>query len=372
MKGSLRARGKDVWQLTIDLGKDPQGKRLRKYLTIKGNKGTAERKKRELLTSLDLGLPIDNNKITVSHFLDNWLDIKSSQINPRSIYGYKNVIKRYAEPAIGHILLKDVRATHIEKLYSQNLKEGLTPRTVGQTHRILKQAFKFAVRRNFIGRNPFDSVDPPKAQIKEAKSFTAEQLKILLREAKGVFKQAFFIASVTGMRRGEIVALKWEDINFEKNYLSVKRSIVFVPREGYLIKAPKTASGVRPIDLSGSVIKQLKEFKAAQAVNQLAAGSYWKNEGWVLTNPDGSHLNPNSITKAFKALRERFNMPDAPLHGLRHTHATLLLEEGIEREVVQKRLGHTSIVVTSDIYSHVTRRLQRKAADAFEKILINE
>jgi len=97
-----------------------------------------------------------------------------------------------------------------------------------------------------------------------------------------------------------------------------------------------------------------------------------KTEGWVLTNPDVSHLNPNAITKAFKALRERFNMPDAPLHGWRHTHATLLLEEGIEREVVQKRLGHASIVVTSDIYSHITRRLQRKAAEAFEEILVNE
>lgn len=107
-------------------------------------------------------------------------------------------------------------------------------------------------------------------------------------------------------------------------------------------------------------------------MKQLAAGAYWKNEGWVLTNPNGSHLNPNLITKAFKALQERFNMPDAPWHGLKHTHATLLLEEGIEREVIQKPLGHASIVVTSDIYSHVTRRLQKRAAEAFEEILVNE
>ena len=372
MKGSIRSRGKNTWQITIDLGLDNNGKRIRKYFTVNGKKGDAERKKRELLATLDLGLPIDNSKIKVSKYLEDWLKIKSSKVNERTMYGYRNVVARYANPYIGHVVIRNLQPDSIESMYAEQLKSGLSTKTVGQTHRILKQAFKHAVRRNIIGRNPFDSVDPPSPKKTEAKAFTSDQLNTLLENAEGVDYQAFYIAAHTGLRRGELVGLKWGDINFERKYLSVKRSIVFVPRMGHIIKGPKTESGIRPVDLSESMLRQMRKFKAQQAELQLRAGSLWANQDWVLSNPDGTHLNPNAITIAFKRLRDRLNLPDTPLHGLRHTHATIMLEGGIAREVVQQRLGHSSIVVTSDIYSHVTRGLQRNAAEVFEYLLINE
>ena len=359
-------------KITIDRGFDGNGKRVRKYFTVNGKKGDAERKKRELLSTLDLGLPIDSSKINVAQYLQDWLKTKMSKVNDRTIYGYRNVIARYANPYLGHVLVRNLQPDTIESIYSAQLKSGLSAKTVGQTHRILKQAFKHAVRRNIIGRNPFDSVDPPKPRKREARAFTSKQLKILLENAEGIYYQAFYIAAHTGLRRGELVGLKWSDVNFGSKYLSIKRSIVFVPGQGHIIKGPKTESGIRPIDLSESMVRQLRKFKADQAELQLKAGPAWTNEDWVLSNPDGTHLNPNAITIAFKKLRERLNLPDAPLHGLRHTHATIMLEGGIAREVVQQRLGHSSIVVTSDIYSHVTRRLQRNAAEVFEDFLVNE
>lgn len=201
---------------------------------------------------------------------------------------------------------------------------------------------------------------------------SVDQLVTFLeRAAKSAYWPGFYLAAVTGMRRGELVGLKWEDIDFEHGAISIKREIVFVPGEGYLITPPKSAQSRRSITISTSDIAELHRCRAYQAEQRLKLGTLWNGEGWVMTREDGRHLNPNTITNEFRAIRKELGLPPVNLHGLRHTHATIMLQQGVHLKVVQDRLGHSTIAVTADTYSHVTSGLQREAADLFESVLRN-
>jgi len=367
MKGSIRRRSKDSWEITIDMGRDAQGKRLRKFVNVKGKKADADRRLRELLGIIDTGLPLDRGKMTVGEYIDQWLELHASKVRQRTIYGYRNVMKRYVLPSLGHMRLTQIQPGQIESLYTSQLKTGLSPRTVLQTHRILRRALKQAVRWNLIARNPLDLLDPPSFEKKEMPVLSVDQLTGLFEGASdSPYWIGIYIAAVTGMRRGELAGLKWQDIDFEHKVISVKREIVFVPGEGHLVTQPKSELSRRAIDISSTDVSELQRHRAAQAEQRLKLGSARTNEDWIITKEDGSHVNPNAITKAFKRIREDLGLPPVNLHSLRHTHATILLQQGVHLKVVQARLGHSTIAVTADTYSHVTSGLQRAAANAFE------
>ena len=171
------------------------------------------------------------------------------------------------------------------------------------------------------------------------------------------------------MRRGELVGLQWRDIDFENGIISIRREVVFVPGTGYIISQPKSAKSRRAIDITTPVIEVLQRHRAAQAEHRLRLGGAFKNEGWVFCKDDGNHLSPTTLTRAFAEIRNELGLPPVRLHDLRHTHASLLLQAGVHLKVVQERLGHSTIAVTADTYSHVTAGLQRAAAEAFEQTL---
>ena len=177
------------------------------------------------------------------------------------------------------------------------------------------------------------------------------------------------MGAYTGMRRGELAGLQWPDIDFENGMISVRREIVFVPKKGYLVTSLKSAKGRRAIDITPNVVIELQRHRATQAEQRLSVGSAWKNEGWVFAKDDGSHLIPTTVSRAFTALRKELGLPPVRLHDLRHTHATLLLQGGVHLKVVQERLGHSTIAITADTYSHVTPGLQKAAARDFQTMM---
>lgn len=370
MRGRIRRRSTNSWELTIDLGRDPHGKRLRKFVSVRGKKADAEQKLRELLTTLDGGVPLHTSHLRLDDYLDRWLEFHGMRVRERTLYGYRNVIRRYVLPRLASIPLTKLQPGHAEQIYASMIAQGLSPKTVIQTHRVLKKALKQAVRWNMIGRNSLDLVDPPTAEQKEMITLDVDQLLQLLdRAMEGRYGAAIYTSAHTGLRRGELVGLQWPDIDLEHRVISVRREVVFVPRTGYVISQPKSAKSRRAIDITAPVIDVLQRHRAAQAEHRLSIGSAFKNEGWVFCKDDGSHLSPTTLTRTFAAIRDELGLPPVRLHDLRHTHATLLLQAGIHLKVVQERLGHSTITVTADVYSHVTAGLQRAAAEAFDQTL---
>lgn len=370
MKGSIRRRGRDSFELTIDVGRDLEGKRQRKYLSVRGKRADADRKLREVMSSLDRGLPLITSRVSLQNFLEVWISAHSSRVRERTIYGYHNVLRRYIYPRLGNLPLARLKPAHIEELYSSLLRGSLSPRTITQVHRILKKALKQAVRWNYIGRNPSDLVDPPRFENKEMLALNRDELQRLLEAASRTpYGMPIFLAAFTGLRRGELVGLQWADIDMGSQTISVRREVVFVPGKGHLVTSPKSPKSRRVVNVSPIVIERLQEHLGAQYLQRQYAGEVWKDAGWVFTGSDGGHLDPNTLSRVFLRLRKELGFPPVVLHSLRHTHASLLLQAKTPMKVVQERLGHSTIAITADIYSHVSETLQKQAAIDFDRIV---
>jgi len=370
MIGRIRRRSKNSWEITIDLGRDAEGKRIRKFVNVKGKKKDAERKRRELLTARDGGMPIPMDKVTVAVYLEQWLSARERDVRARTIYEYRRYVHYYALPAFGHLQLTQLQPAHLDALYTKMQGVGLSGRTCLHMHRILHHALKQAVRQGLIVRNLAQAAAAPKADHHEMKHLTAWQLHSLLSAtANDLYHPIYYLAAWTGMRRGEIVGPKWQDIDLEQGTISMRRTLLRVPGKGYVEGAPKTAKSKRLISITGEVVTMLKRHRAAQAEGRLAAGPAWQDNDLVFTVVDGGPVDPDEITHAFSRAVRRLGLPQVRFHDLRHTHASLLLAQNVHPKVVQERLGHSTIAITLDTYSHSIPGLQGAAAKAFEGIM---
>ena len=370
MNGRIRKRSSYSWELTVDLPRRPDGTRKRNYETVKGTKAEAQRRLRYLVAQAEGGFPVNTSKTTLESYFDQWLEKHAQRVRELTIYGYRNNIRRYVIPTLGSTRLIHLEPVAIESLYASLLGIGLSPETVRQTHRILKKALKDAVRLNMLIRNPVDLVEPPSSRRKEILTLDSEQLRRLLSHVQeSSYGPVIHLAAHTGMRRGELVGLKWSDIDFDNAMISVNREIIFVPGLGHIVTAPKSDKSRRSIDITRNVVDELRRHKAAQNEHRLRIGVAWIGEDWVFTRLNGQHQAPNSVSRGFKSIREKLELPPVRLHDLRHTHASLMLKSGVHLKVVQERLGHSTIGITADTYSHVAPGLQRAAAEIFEKAL---
>jgi len=193
--------------------------------------------------------------------------------------------------------------------------------------------------------------------------------KLLAAADEEGYGALFTVSAHTGLRRSELLGLQWKDIDLTHGSLSVQRSLHHIPKQGYVITEPKSARGRRTIALGPALINELRRHRAMQAEQRLVAGSVWQSSEWVFTRPDGRPLDPAIVSRRFSKLVLKLELPKVRLHDLRHTHATLLLAEGVHPKIVQERLGHSSISITLDTYSHVLPGLQEQAAVAFESAL---
>ena len=374
--GGVRARRSDVFELKFDVGVDPiSGKRKTKYKTVRGTRREAEKELRKLLRQVDTGDYFEPNKVTVTGLLDRWIDHMKAQVAPKTLDRYEQLIENNIKPVLGSMKLEQLRPYHIEGAWTVLLQEGrkdnkggLAPQTVKHCHRLLRQAIAQAVRWQLISRNPADAVEPPRVARKDLEVLDVEQTAALLRAiSKSQYYLPMIIAVTTGLRRGETLAVRWRDIDLDGGGLSVMQSLEQT-KAGLRFKEPKNGR-FRNVAMPSLLITELRRHKLHQAEELLKLGIRQSKDTLVCCRFDGEPMNPEDLSRRFPDAVVKAGLPRITFHTLRHSHATQLLSGGTHPKVAQERLGHGSISVTMDLYSHHVPGMQEEAAERVDTAL---
>lgn len=287
-------------------------------------------------------------------------------------------VERHIKPALGKILITNLRPDHLQRLYTEKLtsgrrdgKGGLGSRSVQYIHITLHKALNSAVKLGLIARNPADSVEVPTVERHEMQVMTESDIHIFLEYARRApYYALFYTALFTGMRRSELLALRWCDVDLLLCQISVRRTLHQLHNRDIIIREPKTSKSRRMIALTPSTAIVLREHRLDQEQLRQSLGSTLDDDDLVFGQYDGKPLLPDSITQAWRAVARRSGLYGIRLHDARHTHASLMLKAGVHPKIVQERLGHASIQITLDTYSHVAPGLQEAAANRFDDIVM--
>ena len=371
MAGTIRKRAKETWEVRFDLGRHPTtGKRRFRYLTVRGTRKDAERTLTEALHRRDTGTDITPARVTLDEYLRRWLrDYAAVNVAPATLLRYQQIVDRIA-PWLGAVRLQELRPAHIQEAYACLLADGLVARTVLHHHRVLRAALQHALRWQLIPHNPADAVTPPRPENREMRALVPEEVLHLLSECDDQQSRAIIHTAVTtGLRLGELLGLRWRDIDFENDTAAIQRAAQYLPATGVTLRQPKTARGRRTIALSEETIRSLREYRTRQVERRLALGPAYSDVDLVFPAPDGAVQPPYRVSQAFQRLVARAGIGPLRFHDLRHTAATLMLRAGIPTKIVSTRLGHATASLTLDTYSHVTPDMQREAASAIDAVL---
>lgn len=373
MNGSIRRRSKSSWELTIDLGRDPGGKRLRKFVNVKGTKTQAQEKLRELMGLSDKGIPINAQKIAFGQWLMKWMaDYVVPNTRQKTIERYEGLIKKHIAPDLGRIDLTKVTPSDIQELEGKLIANGMAPQGVQLVHNVISGAFKYAIRMERAWRNPAKSVTPPKIVRKEVEPPNIAKVKSILELAKAQdapFFPCIHLLAYTGLRRGEALGLRHQDLNLEAGTLSVIQSLGRSLNKGLIIEPTKTSAGRRSIDIDDTTADVLRAHIGKQMLSRMELGGSYVDHGLVFAGPLGEPLNPMVLTRAFQSIAKKAGVARAKLHDLRHFHASVMLQNGGSLLLVSRRLGHASISTTGDVYGHLMPGWQKEAADAFAEAM---
>jgi integrase len=283
---------------------------------------------------------------------------------------YEQITRKHIVPEVGRVKIKALTPAHVRGLYRKKLEAGLSPRTVQYVHVTLHKALKQAVRDGLIPRNATEAVKPPQVRREEIRPLTPEQVKTLFEAAKGDRLEALYILAVTtGLRQGELLGLKWDDVDMEAGTLQVRRTLI-TAKGGPVISPPKTKGSRRTVKLSQRALEALRSHLARQLDEIDTVGSLWRENGLIFASEVGEPLDRRALTThRFKPLLGRAGLPQIRFHDLRHTCATLLLSKNVNPKVVSEMLGHSTIAITLDTYSHVLPTMQESAARAMGEAL---
>lgn len=370
MRGHIVKRGKNSYTIILDAGKDAEGKRNQQWVSIKGTKRDAEKRLSEMLHQIDTGLYMRPGKTTVKDFLERWLEDYRANLSPRSYERYRDIVRKRLIPGLGNIPLTQLKPEHLQKLYTTMQNDGLSARSVRYHHSVIHGALKRALEWGLILRNPADAIRPPKIQRVEMQTWDEEEMGRFLEEAKkSPYHALFYTALFTGMRRSELLGLKWSDVDLTLGQVSVGRGLHHLKDGSYVFTEPKSQKSRRNIALSPSNSLLLRQHKDRQRLDRMLMNKPLTNEDLVFANAGGKPWRPNSITRAWETTAAHAGVKVIRLHDARHTHASIMLKQGVHPKIVQERLGHASIEMTLDIYSHVTPGLQEAAAARFDDIV---
>ena len=334
----------------------------RKYFYGKTKKEVLDKLKKAQREQED-GMIVPGQRQTVKQFLEHWLEnVQKLKIEFGSYLRYREMLDRYIIGSLGHIQLQKLKTEHIEAFYAQLSEKGLAPRTLRMINAVLHSALQYAVKKKKLAKNVCDGIDLPRVTRYHIQPLSKEQAQQLLHAAKGHRLEALItVALATGMRRGELLALRWSDINFEIGSIQVQRTVNRFNGHGYIESEPKTAGSRRNIFLPQFVIDVLRIHQQKQLKDQLEAGSSWVDRDLVFCNIRGDFWNTNNMVQSFKKLVSSAGLPPMRFHDLRHSAATILLTMGVHPKIVQELLGHSQISMTMDTYSHVLPSMLRDA-----------
>jgi len=381
MPGYIRRRGKGSWEVTVHLGKDPTtGRRRRRFVMVQGAKRDAERVLAEALHQRDTGVDISPGKLTVADYLRRWLrDYAAHNVGRSTLERYGGIVEHHLIPALGSLRLKDLRPAHIQEHYGRaqaaggradGSPGGLSPRTVLPHHRLLREALSHAVQWQLLAANPVDAVKPPRPRRQEMRVLDVDGAGQLLEAAAGTpYYSLFYLALATGARVGELLALRWQETDLERGVLHVVRSARRFAGQGVVFQDTKSHRSRRPVALSPDTVALLREHRRGQAEQRLALGPAYTDQGLVFASPTGQAIDGGNLRRALMRTAQAAGVAPLRFHDLRHTAATLMLRAGVHPKVVSERLGHATVSLTLDTYSHVLPDLQREAAEAMDAVL---
>lgn len=376
-KGHIRERSPGSWEVRYSLGKNPAtGKTRVATVTVHGKRQDAAKRLRCLLSSLDTGEHVDPTRMTVKQWLTTWLAAVRQEISPKSHERYSEVVENSLVPELGALRIATLAPAHILAAYTKwadggrrdGKPGGLSPSTRRYMHRVLRSALERAVEQQVIARNPADAFRRrlPKVERREMQTLTLEQsVRLLGAIENSDLYWPVLLALSTGMRRGEILALRWKNIDLERRSLRVVESLEQT-KAGLRFKPPKTEK-VRVVTLPEFAVARLRTLKRDQAETLFKLGVRQTGITLVCAKPDGAPYQPRNLTHAFSNLIAGISdIPRVRFHDLRHSHATQLLLSGVHPKIAQERLGHSTITTTLDLYSHVTQTMQEDAASRLD------
>lgn len=314
------------------------------------------------------GILATGPKQTVKDYLDDWLEnIQKAKLKVSTYSLYRRHLDNHIIPGLGHIQLQKLTADQVQAFYSQKQKEGIAASTIRAFHVILGVALKDAVRRKRLPVNICTIVTPPRRATHEIQPLTAEQARHLLEAARESRLLCLLtLALATGMRLGEILALRWEEVDLEKGTLQVRHTVAYIYKHGLIESEPKSESSRRSITLPQFVIAEMEQHRIHQAQARKKMGSTWEEHGLVFPNKYGRHFNRASLQNLFKKALRKAGLPDIRFHDLRHSAATILLSMGVPAKVVQELLGHSHISITLSIYAHVLPGMHKEAMSTMD------
>jgi integrase len=360
--GSVFRRG-DTWTYALDLGPDAGGRRRYRRKGGFRTRKDAQTALHELRRRVDVGQEV-NDKQTVAAWLEIWF-IGKENLRPTTARGYRAHLDKYLIPHLGGMPLERLRAAHISEMMRAIKADGVAgPITVRRIHATLRSALNAAVKQQRISVNPAVHVELPETAKRRVRPWEPEELGQFLDYAMRDRLGALYeLIAMTGLRRGEAIGLRWMDVELERGFLTVRQQIVQLGHQT-AIGRPKTSSGEdRRVDLDEATIGCLLGHQLTQAQERSAWGTGYVDQGLVFTRENGEHLHPEFVTRHFQVLTRAAGLRDVRLHDLRHGQASLMLAAGVSMAVVSKRLGHSSIAITSDTYSHLLEGVGRDAAE---------
>ena len=368
-EGSIYQRSDGRWctQITVYVG----GKRKRPTLYGKTRKEVADKLTRAL-TDRDSGLSFDAENLKLGDYLHRWLeDSKKASVKPVTYQGYERMVRNHLVPTLGRIKLKALTPMHLRGLYREKTDAALSARTVGYVHATIHNALKQAVDDALLTRNVADAVKPPQVRSEEIEPLSPYQVKTLFETVRGDRLEALYVVAVTaGPRQGELLGLKWEDIDLDRSLLQVRRTLSRTKGGDTIFSSPRTVKGSRSVKLTANATQALKMHREHQLQEREALVGLWQEHDLVFPTRLGTPMSRhNLVNRSFKPLLRRAGLPDIRFHDLRHTCATLMLAVGTNPKVVQETLGHANVSVTLDIYSHLLPNMQDQAAEKINELL---
>lgn len=394
MPGYIEKRGEDSYRLVVSSGYGTGGKRKKYTKTIKVNGKTEPERKRKcekelakFIAKIESNSFIEPSKLTLKEFTEKWLkDYAEKNLAPKTIFRYKQMLDSRIFPALGHIKIIKLKPINFIEFYN-NLTEdgiredgkpgGLSPQTIRHHHRLLHTILEHAVKWQMLSSNPTDNVDPPKVKKVEASFYDEDEVKKLIAVLELIdkrnfkYKVAILLTLSSGLRLGELAGLKWDNVNFEKQTISIVQSNQYLPKLGTFTKDPKNNTSIRTLYIPENVINLLSKYKSEQKKIELACGDRWINSGFIFTQWNGKPMYPGTPSKWFSKFLRKNNLKPITFHQLRHTSASLLINENINIREISKRLGHSNTSTTLNIYSHALKSADKDAADKLNTIIFS-
>lgn len=366
-EGAAWHRSDGRWEGRLDLGYI-DGKRRRK--AVYGNtKADVIRQLRAMADQRDKGTLSTQRDVRLSDFLRSWLESSEHSLRPKTYVTYKMYAENHIRPSLGHVFLRKLTPDHVQTMMNRKMADGLAAQSVVHIRAILRRALNRAIRLGLVTQNVAALADPPKVERREVNTLTVDQAKRLVIAMRGDrLRGLYLLAVLTGLRQGELLGMRWQDVDFGRSLVNV--TVALQRQNGELrLVPPKTAKSRRAVALTGWGHQVLKQRWVAQEEERWVAGSRWVDTGLVFTSRHGTPLESGNVLRAFKGLLRKAGVPQMRFHDLRHSCATLLVAAGVPPRIVMEILGHSQISLTMNTYTHVSVELQREALAKLDEML---